>query len=202
MPGEYLFAKFYDPLVDPYIRKIRYKVLKMAKKYNPENILDVCCGTGHQLKLLKKHGFDVMGLDLSVQMLNISSKGKHAPQCIQADATAMPFENNSFNMVMTTLALHENTPEIAEKILGEMFRVTKPGGWIVIIDYEISLQTRIDARYISRTVEWIVGGDHYRNFKKYLKIDGLNYLLSNYPLSVIEEDYFAGHSIVMKVLRK
>jgi demethylmenaquinone methyltransferase/2-methoxy-6-polyprenyl-1,4-benzoquinol methylase len=200
MPGEYFFARIYDPFVDPYIRKIRHKVLELARNYQPEHILDVCCGTGHQLKLLRKYGFNVTGLDLSDNMLNISRKGKHSPNCIKADATAMPFENGSFDMVMITLALHENTSESAKKIIKEMTRVAKPNGSVILVDYESSSRTRKDARVITRTIEWLAGGDHYRNYKKYIQNNGLEYLLKNMPLSLKEEYRFAGNSLVIKVL--
>ena len=202
MPGEYFFARFYDPFVDPYIRKIRRKVLDLSRHYQPENILDVCCGTGHQLKLLKKHGFDVTGLDLNDHMLKISRKGAHPPNCIKGDATLMPFRDGSFGMVMISLALHENTPENGKAILREMWRVVKPGGYLLFIDYDISSKTRLDARIITRAIEWLAGGDHYRNFKKYLEAGGLENILKAIPPGVIGEYCFAGKSLVLKVMMK
>jgi demethylmenaquinone methyltransferase/2-methoxy-6-polyprenyl-1,4-benzoquinol methylase len=202
MLDEYFFARFYDPFVDPYIRKIRHKVLNLAMKHRPENILDVCCGTGHQLKLLKKHGFIVTGLDLSDNMLKISRKGKHAPVCIKGDATAMPFEDNSFDMVTISLALHENTPETARNILLEITRIARVTGTIILIDYEITGKTRKDARIITRTIEWMAGGEHYRNFRQYIQIGGLDRLIEGLPLTLRDEFRYAGHSLVVKVMGK
>ena len=202
MPGEYFFARFYDPFVDPYIRKIRRKVLQLAQLYQPRNILDVCCGTGHQLKLLKKHGFDVTGLDLNDHMLKISRKGAYAPHCIKGDATRMPFGDGSFGMAMVSLALHENTPETGKAILQEMWRVVEPGGYLLLIDYDISSDTRLDARLITRAVEWLAGGDHYRNFKRYLAAGGLENIMKAIPPGKIGEYCFAGNSLAVKVMVK
>jgi demethylmenaquinone methyltransferase/2-methoxy-6-polyprenyl-1,4-benzoquinol methylase len=202
MPGEYFFARFYDPFVDPYIRKIRSKVLDLAREYRPENILDVCCGTGHQLKLLKKHGFVVTGVDLSEHMIKRSRSGENAVNCLKGDATALPFGEDSFSMVMITLALHENTVETATKILGEMFRVVKPEGCVILIDYEITPKTRSDARFITRSVEWMVGGEHYRNFKRYLENGGLKGLLKNFDFRVKTELRYAGKSLILLILQK
>ncbi len=202
MLNDYFFARIYDPVVDPYIKKLRLQVLDLANKYRPANVLDVCCGTGHQLKILGKHGFRVTGIDLSDQMIKVSEKGQQNVNCVKGDATNMPFDDDSFEMVMITLALHENTAETAKKILNEMFRVVTPEGKIILVDYELSDKTRRDARFVTKTVEWMVGGDHYRNFRKYLDFGGLPHLLKDMKYNAIEEFRYAGHSLAILVIEK
>ena len=86
-------AKFYDPLLFPFIRPIRNKVIALVKRYNYKSILDVCCGTGDQLKLLKQHGFESEGIDLSDAMLSVAGKGEHKADCMHQDATHMHYED-------------------------------------------------------------------------------------------------------------
>ena len=202
MNNEYLFARIYDPVVDPYIRKIRYKILDLARQLKPAQILDVCCGTGNQMKLLGKNGFNVTGIDLSREMIRVSGKGLDGVKCVKGNAAAMPFDDSSFDMVMTTLSLHENTLEIAEKIIGEMFRVNKPDGTLILIDYKINPDIPWYARFVTKTAERMVGGDHYRNFKIYQSKGGLQHLLRNFRFTVKQEYPFPGHGLTCLMLQK
>ena len=202
MLPDYFFARIYDPFVDPYVRKVRFKVLELARGFGSKNVLDVCCGTGHQLKLLKKHGFQVTGVDLSDQMLHVSGRGKYMVNCRKEDATALSFGNNSFDLVMTTLALHENDREISSAILREMFRVVNDDGHVLVIDYSFSDSTSRWARFLTSTVESLAGGDHHANFLKYTAFGGLPVLLENIPHQQVDEYLYAGNSLVIKVLKK
>ena len=47
-------APFYDFLLAPFMRSIRRNVLEIVLGLQPENVLDVACGTGDQLHLLSK----------------------------------------------------------------------------------------------------------------------------------------------------
>lgn len=52
----------------------------LNKFKGPINVLDVGCGTGNHLKILKKHGYKCTGLDISKNMVNIAKKNN--PTCI------------------------------------------------------------------------------------------------------------------------
>ena len=54
-----------------------------------------------------------------------------------ADATNLPFEDNSFDVSSVSFALHDMPLTIGEKALKEITRVTKPEGMIVIVDYSL-----------------------------------------------------------------
>ena len=178
-------AKIYDPILFPFIRPIRNKVISLVKKYQYQSILDVCCGTGDQLKLLKEQGFEGEGIDLSDAMLQIAAKGEHAADCIEQDATQMHYENEKFDLVMTAFSLHEKSHTSARKIVEEMFRVTSKDGDILIVDYELSERTSILSKALIYFIEWVAGGEHYRNFKSYIKKGGLPELLSGITLTEV-----------------
>ena len=195
-------AKYYDRLLSPFIRPIRNRVTSLVKKYHYTSILDVCCGTGDQLKLLKQHGFDGAGIDLSDAMLSVARKGEHKVDCRREDAAQMQYENAKFDLVMTAFALHEKDHSTARKIVEEMFRVTADGGDILIVDYELSANTSSYSKKLIYFIEWLAGGEHYLNFRSYLKKGGLPELLSGIRFTEKERHYFAKHGVVLLLLRK
>ena len=195
-------AKFYDGLLFLFIRPIRNKVIALVKQYRYRLILDVCCGTGDQLKLLKQHGFDGEGIDLSNAMLSVAGKGGHKADCIHQDATQMQYENAKFDLVMTAFSLHEKSHASARKIVEEMVRVTSEGGDILIVDYELSEKTSTLSKMLIYFIEWVAGGEHYQNFKSYIKKGGLPELLSGITLTEVERHYFGRHGILLLLLRK
>ncbi len=199
--NEYKFAPVYDFILSPYISRIRHKVLSISHEYKFESILDVCCGTGNQVKLLRKHGFDATGVDLNEDMLKQSGKGFITPPCRKQDAAALDIPDNSFDMSTTTLSLHETDPDIAKSIVSEMIRVTKPGGYLLLIDYELSERTSPFSHKLTSFVEWMVGGDHYRNFRKYNSHGGLEKLTGLKELEIEKEFVFRRHGLVMKLLK-
>jgi len=195
-------AKFYDPLLFPFIRPIRNKVIALIQQYRYRSILDVCCGTGDQLKLLKQHGFDGEGIDLSDAMLSVALQGEHKADCIRQDATQMHYEDAKFDLAMTAFSLHEKSHTSARKIVEEMGRVTSEGGDILIVDYELSEKTSILSKILIYFIEWLAGGEHYRNFKSYINEGGLPELLSGITLTEVERYYFGQYGIVLLLLRK
>ncbi len=112
-------------------------------KNHPQNILDLCCGTGDlTVKLAKKANGDseVIGYDFSEHMLEIARQKleKHHlnVDLVAGDVAQMPFENDFFDSIGTTFGfrnlVYEN--ENREKHLEEIYRVLKKGGQLVIAE--------------------------------------------------------------------
>ena len=89
----------------------RNKLVKMLSKDKPELVLDVATGTGDlAITVQKGTGADVVGLDLSQQMLNVGIEkirkqnldGKISMQ--KGDAEQLPFEDNKFDGVTVASA--------------------------------------------------------------------------------------------------
>ena len=202
MENEYKSAKYYDKLLHLFVWRIRKKVLQIVKKNQYENILDVCCGTGNQLKLLKKHGIEGTGIDLSKTMLEVAESGNVKVNCFEQDAENINFNDDSFDMTMTTFALHEKSNSSASKILKEMIRLTKNNGQLIIVDFSINDQTSYIAKKGISFIESQAGDDHYKHFKEYVASNGLDTLLIDFPLKEIEKHYFALNGVVLKVMKK
>jgi ubiquinone/menaquinone biosynthesis C-methylase UbiE len=95
-----------------------------------QNVLDVGCGTGIAVEWFSGAYY---GMDLNPQYFR---KIPRAPQrSFQVgDATALPFQSESFDVVFTLGVLHHLDANNCQNMLGEMARVCKPGGTIIIID--------------------------------------------------------------------
>ena len=129
--------------------KVRDRILDSLPWRGDENVLDIGCGRGllligaaQRLKSGKATGVDIwQSEDLSgntadATLSNAKAEGVGARIKIEnADARQLPFGANTFDMVLSSLALH-NIPSSLEraKALREAARVLKPGGHLVIYD--------------------------------------------------------------------
>ena len=102
-------------------------------------ILDVATGTGKQAYAYVKNGYHVTGIDLSEDMLRIARKNNKYPnlKLELGDATQLPYRDGQFDVASVSFALHDMPPEVRDKVLAEMVRVTKPRGTIVAVDYGV-----------------------------------------------------------------
>ncbi len=101
-------------------------------------VLDLCCGSGQATEILVQFSRDVTGLDASP--LSLSRAKRNVPQAayIQAFAEEMPCADNLFDLVLTNTAMHEMQPEQLRQIFTEVYRVLKPNGTFVIVDFHKS----------------------------------------------------------------
>ena len=98
--------------------------------------LDVCTGTGIFARALAQSGaFDsVTGVDITPAMLD-EAKQNDADgmlKFIEADAAALPFDDSSFDAVVSRLAIHHLSDP--KSVIDEMARVVRPGGQVIVVD--------------------------------------------------------------------
>lgn len=100
-----------------------------------DNILDLCCGTGDLAGLIKKIQPQacVTGIDFSEKMLDIASDKYCDIRFFQGDATNLPYEDNSFDIV--TMAFGLRNIQNAEKAVEEVYRILKPNGKFLHLDF-------------------------------------------------------------------
>jgi ubiquinone/menaquinone biosynthesis C-methylase UbiE len=98
-------------------------------------VLDLCCGSGQATQFLIKRSHHVIGLDASP--LSLQRAQKNVPEAVFMEgwAEAMPFADQEFDIVHTSVALHEMKPDQLRQILQEVYRVLKPGGIFTFIDF-------------------------------------------------------------------
>lgn len=90
--------------------------------------LDIGCGTGAFTQLVLKHGspIAVTGIDPAPAQIELARRQTPQADFRVADATALPFKDNEFDVVASALVINF-IPDRA-KAFGEMHRVLRPGG--------------------------------------------------------------------------
>ncbi len=107
-------------------------ILDLLRPKPSEIILDAGCGTGVFTLDILSSGSKVIGLDISLPMLlRAGRKLRGFPfEMVLADMLHLPFPESSFDKVISITALE--FIEDARKAVGELFRVTKKGGDIIV----------------------------------------------------------------------
>lgn len=106
-----------------------------------KDVLEVGCGTGLILQRVAAVARRAVGMDLSAGMLEHAEK--RGLEVVKADATDLPFDDESFDLVYSFKVL-AHVKDI-DKSLAEMARVTRPGGRLILEFYN-----RLSLRYLAK----------------------------------------------------
>jgi ubiquinone/menaquinone biosynthesis C-methylase UbiE len=120
-------AGYYDqtrPLLEPIARQGVRAILEQTG--SAARILDVGTGTGRISIPLLEQGADVVGCDLSSEMMRRLQEKFPSARIAQADASRLPFPAAHFDAVLTVHVIHLIAPW--QEALREFKRVLKPGG--------------------------------------------------------------------------
>ncbi len=196
--SNFYLASIYDFILYPFLNKTRQKTAKIISRLNPESLIDICCGTGNQLKYLSHTKIKLTGIDNSAGML----KAAKNLNCYIQDAREIQFPDKEFEMALIQLALHEKSFDDQEKIINEIHRILKNEGYLVIMDYDIGNQTSKSAKYIINIIEYLAGKEHYGYFKEYHKNNGVNQLIKNHHFKLIKKTAIAGKSMSLMIFQK
>ena len=124
-------------------------------------ILDLCTGTGDLALLYHRTGIaPVVGVDLSYEMLvrarRKAEKAKANIPFLEADAQALPFPADTFQIVAVAFGLRNVTN--TDRGLAEMVRVAQPGGRIAVLEFSKPRSRflgRAYTMYFRRVLPWI-----------------------------------------------
>jgi len=112
----------------------------MIKQTGAKNILDIATGTGDLAIAMSNLNPDkIIGLDLSEGMLKVGREKIKARkldsliEMVQGDSENLPFEDNTFDAI--TVSFGVRNFENLEKGLEEIYRVLKPGGTFIILEF-------------------------------------------------------------------
>jgi demethylmenaquinone methyltransferase/2-methoxy-6-polyprenyl-1,4-benzoquinol methylase len=123
-------------------RRWKRRVVALAGPQPGETALDVCCGTGDLAFALAQRGVRVVGLDFSEAMLAVAGDRAMAPRAagsspgvrfLRGDALQLPFDAATFDIVTVAYGLRNLADWRAG--LAEMWRVARPGGRLVVLDF-------------------------------------------------------------------
>ncbi|MBN3951103.1 MAG: class I SAM-dependent methyltransferase [Nostoc sp. NMS7] len=115
--------------------RFRQLALQGLTIHSDTQVLDLCCGSGQTTQFLVKFSQNVTGLDASPKSLQRARLNVPLASYVEAFAEEMPFTDNLFDVVHTSVALHEMQPQQLRKIINEVYRVLKPGGVFTLVDF-------------------------------------------------------------------
>lgn len=128
-------------------------------------VLDVGCAAGHTALAFAPHVREVVGVDLSRDMLaeaarQAAARGVTNARWEEASAAALPYADGTFDIVACRMVVH-HFPALAP-LLAEMARVLNPGGQFIVVDI-ISPEDGALADFINR-VEVLRDPSHSRDW--------------------------------------
>ena len=135
------------PLYDPLVRllgreeRVRGRLLEAAELGEGTRVLDLGCGTGSLVAMLKRRhpSARVSAIDPDPKALararaKLESAGS-AVDFEQGFADALPYADGAFDRVLSSLMIHHLTAPEKDAALREAFRVLAPGGTLHVLDF-------------------------------------------------------------------
>ena len=124
-----------DPSVYNLCRKDYPDVFEEVSKEPFSDLLDAGCGTGAMLQLFHKDlpQANYTGIDLSEKMIEIAGRKQiENVRFVVGDCEALPFEDNSFDVVTCSMSFHHYPHP--EKFFMNLQRVLRPNGRFILRD--------------------------------------------------------------------
>lgn len=198
-------AKFYDRIFEPMNSGLRSIGLKMFPVKAGMEVLDIGCGTGAHLKLYQGLDCHVHGIDTSEAMLDVAGRklGSQADLAL-CDATASPFADDTFDLVMCSTVLHEMSVETRARVLDETRRILKPDGRLLVIDFHTGPLKRLKGLYTKIIItlsERLAGHEHYRNYRHYMRHGGIPGLMASNDFDIEEQKIVSGGNMGVFLLK-
>jgi ubiquinone/menaquinone biosynthesis methyltransferase len=122
-------------------RHWKRRLTREADVRRGDRVLDLACGTGDIAFAIAKQSAFVLGLDVTMRMIDIahakaraaSVDAERVPRFLVGDMMALPFQAQSMDVVTTGYGLR-NVP-VLEHAIDEIARVLKPGGRLLSLDF-------------------------------------------------------------------
>jgi ubiquinone/menaquinone biosynthesis C-methylase UbiE len=148
-------------------RSFQRDVLAQLGLSGNERLLDVGCGSGTFLaEILRRYpGVTGAGVDADPEILAIAKRRlrRHGTRFTLhvARAESLPFPDESFDVAVSTLTFHHLPTAAKRAALCEVYRVLRPGGWILLVDFGARPGRRVPWwQRLFETVEYLE--DHIR----------------------------------------
>jgi ubiquinone/menaquinone biosynthesis C-methylase UbiE len=135
------------PLYDPFVKlfrgdRARKRLIEKATIQSNDRVLEIGCGTGTLILMIKElhPTVNAFGLDPDPKALNRAKrKSQKAGVEVQLDqgfSDALPYPNESFDLVFSSFMFHHLSKDEKLKTLVEVHRVLKPDGYLFLLDFD------------------------------------------------------------------
>ncbi len=159
------YVKKKPPSIYPVLTvRLNYMAAMLADFTPGGKVIDIGCGTGEMLEVLRAHQLQAFGLDFSFKMLEAiaNSSLEYSFPLINGEIEALPFHEESFDGVICAGVIEYLNED--QKALKEIARILKPGGFAII-----TLSNRLSpARILEPVVHSLLGQKIKRWIKKVL----------------------------------
>ena len=139
--GRFLPTSLYDRSIAITMREgvWRPRLVREVLEGEPAEVLDLGCGSGTlAIALAVAPGpHRVTGIDGDPEILDIAraKPGSQEVELVEGLADGLPFDDGSFDRVVTSLLLHHLEPPVKRAALAEAHRVLRPGGRLHVADF-------------------------------------------------------------------
>ena len=131
-------------------RRWKRRLVDLAAPDRRTRALDLATGTGDIAFGLAAAGADVIGLDVTLRMIQLAQAkipGRKAARFLVGDMLALPFPDRSFDVVTIGYGLR-NVPDL-DTAIEELFRVVKPGGRVLSLDFNRPANRGVRMAYLA-----------------------------------------------------
>lgn len=192
-------ARLYDTLIEPMQAGVRKVALDLLPPRPGWSVLDVGCGTGTGLARYAEAGCTVVGVDVSPAMLARAAAllGDEAELHL-TDGGPLPFEDDEYDLVVSSMVLHEVPADSRVGFVSEMARVARPGGRVLVIDFrfgELRGWKGPTFRALTGAIERFSG--HYSGYRSFKASGGVPDLLKRAGLALEREKIVAGGNVAI-----
>jgi demethylmenaquinone methyltransferase/2-methoxy-6-polyprenyl-1,4-benzoquinol methylase/phosphoethanolamine N-methyltransferase len=134
-------SRSYDVVFGRFVRTTDAEILSRAEVAAGDRVLDVGTGPGYLALAasgLVAPGGRAVGIDASREMIDrargLAARRGSKAEYLVASAESLPFEDDSFDVVVSRLVFHHLPGDVKLQALSEMARVLRPGGRLLVVD--------------------------------------------------------------------
>ena len=195
-------AAVYDRLIEPMQAGVRRVALEVVPPHPTWQVLDVGCGTGTGMVHYVEAGCTVVGVDVSASMLEKARArlGDRAELHLTEDGI-LPFDRASFDLITTSMVLHEVPADARTALVTEMVRVAKLDSRLLFIDFRFGSLRGWKGptfRALSTVIERFSG--HYSGYRSFEVSGGVPSVVSEVGLGIEREKIVAGGNVAIYVV--
>lgn len=131
------YETFVRPMLGPVWRRMVADASRLAGP--SATVVDFGCGPGTVLRQLAKIRPDLAmtGVDIDARMLSIVRRRLPQTRLVQASIASVPLEDQSADLVMSSLVFHHLDHELKRGAFREAKRILKPGGVFLLCDFSV-----------------------------------------------------------------